>query len=147
MTSRYTVNVERSGGWWNLTFPDVAFVYSQTRRLDQVEAAARGALAAKLDMTPGDLDVDIQLRLPGDLEQARAAVTERRHVADIAQRDATDATRGLAQSLSVQGYSVRDIGELIGLSPQRVSQLTSSRGKHSSARAERTRISATGGAT
>src|SRR5712691_8756222 len=112
MTRRYVVHVERSGGWWNLTFPDVAFVYSQTRRLDQVDAAARRALALKLDVPLDELEVEVQLRLPGDLERARAAVTERRKVADVAQRDATDATRGLAEALSGQGYSVRDIGEL-----------------------------------
>lgn len=125
MTLNYTVDVERSGRWWNLTFPDAAFVYSQVRRLDQVEAAARRALALKLDVLPESFDVHVRMRLPGDLEQALATVAERRHGADIAQRDATDATRALIQSLSMQGYSVRDIGELIGLSPQRVSQLTS----------------------
>jgi hypothetical protein len=145
MTRRYVVTVERSGDWWNLTFPDVAFVYAQTRRLDQVESTGRRALAAKLDLSPDDLDVEIQLRLPGDLEQARATVNERRQVADVAQRDATDATRGLARSLALQGYSVRDIGELIGISPQRVSQLTSASRNREASRASESRVPVTAG--
>ena len=127
MTRRYRVNVERGGDWWNLTFPDVAFVYSQTRRLDQAEIAARRALALKLDVEPQSLELDVRLNLPGDVEQARAAVTEQRDVAERAQRDAGEATRALVRSLAGQGYSVRDIGEIVGLSPQRVSQLTSTR--------------------
>jgi hypothetical protein len=117
------VDVERVGEWWNLRFADVDFVYAQTRGLDQVEAAARRALSLKLEVPQDSFELDIRLQLPAELSEARDAVRESREAAEAAQQAASDRTRELVRTLVRQRFTVRDIGEIIGLSPQRVSQL------------------------
>lgn len=117
------MDVERVGDWWNLRFPDVDFVYAQARGLGQVEAAARRALSLKLEVPRDGFELDIRLQLPAELSEARDAVRESREAAEAAQRTASDRTRELVRTLVRQRFTVRDIGEIIGLSPQRVSQL------------------------
>ena len=47
---RTRVEVVRSGRWWAITVPEIGRVFSQARRLDQVEDRAREALALLLDI-------------------------------------------------------------------------------------------------
>lgn len=46
----YRVRAVRSGGWWAITVPELPGVFSQARRLDQVEPMAREAIAFLLDV-------------------------------------------------------------------------------------------------
>ena len=52
MNSEQTYRVEavRSGDWWAITMPELAGVFSQAKRLDQVESRAREAIAMMLDI-------------------------------------------------------------------------------------------------
>jgi hypothetical protein len=61
MKRTHTVVVEQSRRWWNLTFPDVRFVYAQSPTLRLVKSVARRALAAKLDVGPDEIDVEVRL--------------------------------------------------------------------------------------
>ncbi len=49
-TRAYRVRAVRSGSWWAITVPELPGVFSQARRLDQVEAMAREAIAMMLDV-------------------------------------------------------------------------------------------------
>ncbi|MEU3452396.1 hypothetical protein ABZ671_02140 [Micromonospora sp. NPDC006766] len=44
--------------------PEIKGVFSQARRLDQVEGMAREAIALMLDVDPHSFDVDVQPDLP-----------------------------------------------------------------------------------
>jgi len=52
------------------------------------------------------------------LEAAESAAAE-------AQREASELKRRLIHELRAEGLSVRDVGTIVGVSPQRVSQLAS----------------------
>lgn len=116
----YTAQCVRSGDWWAITVPELKGVFSQARRLDQVESTAREAIALMLDVAPGSFEIIVKPEVPGEVTQARQARTALRQ----AERSAEEATRSAAEALLRQGYTVRDAGELLGISPQRVSQIT-----------------------
>ena len=58
----YRVEAVRSGDWWSITVPELSGVFSQAKRLDQVERSAREAIAMMLDIDEakvGALEVDV----------------------------------------------------------------------------------------
>ncbi|SCE80118.1 Uncharacterised protein family (UPF0150) [Micromonospora mirobrigensis] len=57
---KYTAKCVRSGDWWAITVPEIKGVFSQARRLDQVEAMTREAIALMLDVDPHSFDIDVQ---------------------------------------------------------------------------------------
>lgn len=118
------VHVARSGRWWSISVPTMPTVFSQCRRLEQVDDYAREAIALALDsdlQAIGQLDVHVE---PPDglaelIAESDRAVAE----AHAASARAAEARRYAAQALAASGYPTRDIGALLGLSHQRVSQL------------------------
>lgn len=116
---KYTARCVRSGGWWAISVPEIKGVFSQARRLDQVEGMAREAIALMLDVDPQSFDVDVQPDLPQEVTRARKARSALRK----AEESAEEATVAAARALLAKGYTVRDAGALLGISPQRVSQL------------------------
>lgn len=116
---KYTATCVRSGGWWAITVPEIKGVFSQARRLDQVEEMAREAIALMLDVDPNSFDVDVQPELPKEVTRARKARIALRE----AEQSADEATVSAARALLDKGYTVRDAGALLGISAQRVSQL------------------------
>jgi hypothetical protein len=128
MTARklYTASARRSGGWWAISVDGLAGAHTQVRRLDQAEAMAREVIALVLD-TPGDsFDVLVtpELTRPqraalNDLERAKANYAE-------ASAEMTRRQREVAGLLvKKDGLTVRDAATVLGVSFQRVSQLTS----------------------
>jgi hypothetical protein len=99
--------------------PEIKGVFSQARRLDQVEEMAREAIALMLDVDPNSVDVDVQPELPQEVTRARKARSALRK----AEESAEEATITAARALLAKGYTVRDAGALLGISAQRVSQL------------------------
>ena len=116
---KYTVRCTRSGSWWAISVPEIKGVFSQARRLDQVEEMAREAIALMLDVDPNSFDVDVQPELPQEVTRAHKARSALRK----AEESAEEATVTAARALLAKGYTVRDAGALLGISPQRVSQL------------------------
>jgi predicted RNase H-like HicB family nuclease len=116
---KYTAKCTRSGAWWAISVPEIKGVFSQARRLDQVEWMAREAIALMLDVDPHSFDVEVQPELPPEVTRARRARSALRE----AEESAEEATVTAARSLIADGYTVRDAGALLGISPQRVSQL------------------------
>ncbi|SBT51113.1 type II toxin-antitoxin system HicB family antitoxin [Micromonospora auratinigra] len=57
----YTASCVRSDGWWAISVPEVEGVFSQARRLDQVEAMAREAIALMLDVDPQSFDITVRV--------------------------------------------------------------------------------------
>ena len=123
----YRVEAVRSGDWWSITVPELSGVFSQAKRLDQVEATAREAIAMMLDIDEakvGALEVGVTppatvVELLKRLEDFVATANEATEAAAAARREA-------AQLLREEGLPIRDVGELIGVSHQRVSQILAS---------------------
>ena len=115
------------GDWWAITVPELSGVmFSQTKRLDQVERSAREAIAMMLDIHEakvGSLEVDVTppatvVELLKRLQDFVATANEATEAVAAARREA-------AQLLREEGLPIRDVGELIGVSHQRVSQILS----------------------
>ena len=122
--ANYRVRARRSGSWWAIDVADVPGAYSQSRRLDQVEALARDAIALIRDVDPQSFDVQVEPVLEPSLEHLLRNVRYHRSVADEAAELATAGSAEAARRLSEHHYTVRDIGSLLGLSFQRAAQLT-----------------------
>lgn len=122
---RYTATCRRVGNWWAISVPGLKGVHTQARRLDQVEDMARDAIALMLDVSPSGIQIEVQPELPDEVTNARRAREELKE----AEEAANAATEKAAQWLVGNGYTVRDAGQLLELSPQRVSQITAKKGR------------------
>ena len=115
-----TAVAERSGNWWAVEVPEIPGLVTQARRLDQVDGMVRDA-ARMLGREVGMVTVDPKLseedeRMIDELLAARREATEARAKASRLTAGAVDALRG-------QGMTVRDVADIIGITPQRVSAL------------------------
>ncbi|MBM4794855.1 type II toxin-antitoxin system HicB family antitoxin [Streptomyces sioyaensis] len=60
----YRVTARHAAKWWALEVPDLPGVFSQAKRLDKAEEAAREAIAVMLDVETEDVEVEIEPVLP-----------------------------------------------------------------------------------
>jgi predicted RNase H-like HicB family nuclease len=126
----YTAVAERSGGWWAVTVPDVPGVFTQARRLTGAtgaEAMARAAIAMMLGVPASTVEVRVEPRLGDDLDRQAAEARSARQAAEEAAAEAARKMLDLVRQLTARGLTVRDAGMIVGMSPQRVSQLASPR--------------------
>jgi len=122
--TQWSVEVTRSGGWWAIRVPDLPGVFSQCRRLDQVDGHVREAIALMLELDASEVAaIDITVVSPPEIAELVQTVEQAEHTARGAIDAAASARREAAQTLMDQGYPMRDIGRLIGISHQRVSQI------------------------
>lgn len=123
----YRAVAERDGSWWAIRVPELRGVYSQARRLADVEAMARDAIALVVDVAPDSFDVSVEPVLGSDaaelVEQALAGRLE----AARAARRASEQLRAVVDRLASSGLTVRDIAHILGLSHQRIAQVSGSR--------------------
>jgi DNA-directed RNA polymerase specialized sigma subunit len=96
----------------------------KARRLDQADAAIREAIALVLDVDDGTFDLDITPDLRhievsgGTLE----ALELRRDLAELTDRARRQTPAAVAE-LRQAGLTVRDVAQLLGVTPSRVSQI------------------------
>lgn len=123
-TDTVLVEARRSGRWWAISLPDHPGVFSQARRLDQVEDCAREALALALDVPqPAVGPFELRVSPPGSIAAELAELQQANRTAEAAATSAAELRLEIVETLAADGFSLRDIGALVGLSHQRVSQL------------------------
>ena len=123
----YTVSVTREGRWWIVRVPEIDQV-TQARRLSEVTKAARELIAVTLDVPMSTVGVRVRVERGGEVEDVtgRAEAIRKEHArADELARRAQDESKELARQLAGAHVPMRDIGELLGVSHQRVHQLIS----------------------
>lgn len=123
----YTVSVTREGRWWMVRVPEIDQV-TQARRLSEVTKAARELIAVTLDVPMSKVGVRVRVERVGEVEDVtgRAEAIRKEHArADELARRAQDESKELARQLAGAHVPMRDIGELLGVSHQRVHQLIS----------------------
>jgi DNA-directed RNA polymerase specialized sigma subunit len=122
----YRVIATRDGDWWSLVAEDVEGreVASQSRRLDQAEAAISEAIALVLDVDGAEFDVDLSpdLRHVEVSADTLEALELRRALAELADQ-ARRRTPAAVAELRGAGLTVRDVAQLLGVTPSRVSQI------------------------
>ncbi|BBX97301.1 hypothetical protein [Mycobacterium lacus] len=121
----YKVEVTRDGRWWMVSVPGIDGL-TQARRVDEIEDMACSLIAVSTDTPLADVGVHVvSIVVPGVGEILGAAhhIADLRRRAEQAQSDAAMAVQQYAKQLTRGGIPVRDTAALIGVSPQRVSQL------------------------
>lgn len=129
--STYTATAHREGDWWVIDVEDVGV--TQAKRLDQVEHMARDLVAAMRDVEMDDVAVEVLFKVDPELDGLIVATKSAVEQAREAQAKATEASHTTAVRLKTAGLSLRDIGELTGVSYQRVHQLLAGVGKTAAA--------------
>jgi len=123
---RFKVSYERDGGgWWIARIGSVRGVHSNGRTIAEARRRVREALSLAVGEAVAERaelvdDVHLPAALRSRIEgYRRVRATER-----LAREEAHEAARLLAPALVRRlGLSTRDVGELLGLSHQRVHQL------------------------
>lgn len=127
MTTTYDVVATRSGDWWAIEvvsgLPDNMLGVSQTRRLGEVPNRARSVVADLLEVDADDIEVKIEVDLPRDLQRAIDLYAEADVVERAARSAAAKARSQAAATLVRADLTMREAGELLGVSHQRVKQL------------------------
>lgn len=120
----YKATVEMDeAGWWVGTVRALKGCHSQAKTLPTL----RERLKEAIDVAGGAVasDVELELKLPGKATARVRAATEARARADEAGQAAQRLLREAARDLTAAGVGMRDAGELLGVSFQRVHQLVS----------------------
>lgn len=120
---RFDVRASREGEWWFLEVAGVEGGFSQARRLDQVDATIRDLLPLLLDIPAEEIELRVHVEWPADLQEASERANRARRQADEARDAATAEMQRVAAAAAEAGFTVRDVAELLDISPQRVSQL------------------------
>lgn len=125
---KYTVKYERDeeSGWWVAQVKEEPAAITQGRTIAEARRRVREALAVVIDDDKAAAKAQLadEVKLPVDarrtLDKARAARQRLEEETGKAQALTSVAARKLIKDL---GLSVRDAGELLGISHQRVQQL------------------------
>lgn len=116
---------ERKAGLWQVLVPELDNLVISTKRLDVATEQIKDLVHEYQGIDRCDVIVRVETSLPGimcDLEVAQEKMRE----ANRLQEEASREIRGVVARLRNEGLSMRDIGVLLRISPQRVAQLTES---------------------
>ena len=113
-----TARVTRSNGWWAIAVPEIHGLFTQAKRLDQVE---RMVLDAASLLNKDISHVEVVPVLDEDAQIMLRELGETRAKAEALQKESSDMTKRAIRLFQAEGLTLRDIASLIGLSPQRVS--------------------------
>ena len=123
----YQVDVVRDEGWWimHARIPRT-IIYSQARRIDDIEFMIRDAIAGALDVDPQSFAIELFFDLDSDvLEQVHRAREVSLQAAEVQER-ASRESRAAVHALREQGLTLKEAGYFLGVTPQRVAQLLNS---------------------
>jgi predicted RNase H-like HicB family nuclease len=109
-------------GAWLARVPAIRGCHTYGRTLEQARRRLREALGLWI-ARPEQAVIEEEIRLPADLKAAIQRSRRTRERAEQEREHAQKETRAAAEALVDEGVSLRDAGELLGLSHQRVQQL------------------------
>lgn len=114
----------KEGKWWNISIPELDQV-TATKRSSEVQEYAESLAAGILDVPESTLEVTIKYPMPEALVPSWEKAQERSIYAKEIAADAAAQSKAVMQGLQREGYALRDIAKVLGLSFQRVSQILS----------------------
>lgn len=134
MASTYEVKLTRDeGGAWLARVPSVPGCHTYGRSIEQAMNRIREALSLWVnDAATAQLQPDIRLSEPARSNVRRlSSARERAEKADAQARELlVETVRELTRE---QGWSVRDVAGVVGLSPQRIHQVSQQLPEHRAA--------------
>lgn len=121
----YRVIITREDDHWLADVPSLQGAHTYARSLPTLDQAVREVVVLAADL-PDEAMPDLVLELEYHTGDASLDATthEVRQLRRQADEIAAARTGELAADLVARGMSVRDVAALLGISPQRVSQLT-----------------------
>lgn len=120
---RVTAKAQRSGKYWAIEVPEVAGVFTQAKRLDQVESMARAAVADLLRIAESTLEVTLEVELSAAESNLVTEVRTKLAAAESASRIASEANQRAVLDLRGDGYTSREVATILGITSGRVSQI------------------------
>lgn len=127
MRKTYNIVAQRDGAWWAIEvtngLPANRVVFTQARRINDIDAMARDAIALLLEVAPDSFDVVIEHRLPAGLQEHIDLFARAEELDTVVRSESADARSRAAAGLVAAGLTLRETGNLLGVSFQRVKQL------------------------
>ncbi|MER7013015.1 hypothetical protein ABT324_16470 [Saccharopolyspora sp. NPDC000359] len=122
--TRYRVEVERGKKYWTIHVPAVER-HTQARKVGEIHDMAQDLIQCMTDKPADEIELDIHIDLPADVQERLDRAEALRAEAARAQGKAAEELRGAAAALHEIGLSMREIGQVLGVSYQRAHQLVS----------------------
>jgi hypothetical protein len=117
----YKTIARREGEWWVIEVEGVGA--TQAKRLDQVEHMARDLIAVMQDEPNPAIELDVEVHVDDTLDRMVADSEQKLREGQAMVAEARAEKERIMRALQDRKLSVRDIGRLVGVSPQRVSQV------------------------
>lgn len=114
---------EREAEGWAVEIPEFKNLHLSAKRLDKVEAMVKEAAKNYGVTDTCDVVIKIIATMPGiicDMESAQ----EKMKLAAKLQEEASQEIREVVKKMREQSLTMRDIAVLLGVTPQRVAQLS-----------------------
>ena len=114
---------ERKAGAWRVRVPELGNLLISSKRLDLATEQIKDLVQENSTVERCEIVVKVITSIPGvmcDLEEAQRKMKDAQRLQEEASRE----IRAVVATLREQGLSMRDIGVLLRISPQRVAQLT-----------------------
>jgi len=121
---QYDVNVYRDARWWMIEVPAIDAL-TQARRISEIKHQAVSLIATSIDVPPSQVEIKVVSMKIDDVDALALSehVKAVRETAERAEEAAREETREAVRTLTEHDASMRDVGELLGVSHQRVAQL------------------------
>lgn len=124
MSTTYKVRARHWARGWELHIDGVGV--TQSHSLADAAGMVRDYIASDLGVDPYSFDVVMTTEVGAGLDQDVEDVRGRIRQAEQALAQAAEQSRALVRRLAGRGLSGKDIAHVLGVSPQRVSQLLKS---------------------
>lgn len=121
--STYTARATREDGWWTIEVDEIAGLFTQAKRLDQIPEQVKDALELFPEIEPNPAAAMVRVVPTGEYGIVADEISHARQIAQNAQNAFNATVSTTAHTLHAQGLSYRDIGCLLGVSFQRAAQL------------------------
>lgn len=127
MTSTYAATAHRSGEWWAIEvtkgLDDNTLGVTQTRRLGDIDNATRELIAELVDTDVDEIDVEVDIIVGDELSELVALFRHADSFEAAARTEAAAARSWAAAGLLRSRLTMREAGQLLGVSHQRIKQL------------------------
>lgn len=121
----YAAKVTREGRFW-VAYVEDGDCATQEYRLDALAGSLREVIALLRKVPADSFDVILDFSPAPEVRALMEAERQLRAEAARIKAEAAEANRRVAWALRTRGYSVRDIGTVMGVSHQRAAQLLAS---------------------
>lgn len=121
----YRATAHREDKWWVIEVEGVGA--TQGRSTAEAQRMAKDLVAIMEEVPLDEVNVEIEFKLPGTLGDEIKSARQETRKAEQAQRSAAEKVRRAVAHILSSGMSKQDAARILGVSPQRISQLVKTR--------------------